>query len=154
MAVENYARKTKQTQKSERLTPDELANLFTPNPFPRGAEPPKAQPAMGYNYDTGTIDYVTGFKNDKPIWVPIINRDGSPTNAYTEALDKHRRVYGKEAGKVIFDAGIEHEKTHKENWEKGRLQSNSLEDYSKDEVEAYQAGIEKKLQGLQELGCQ
>lgn len=153
-AVENYARKTKKAGKSEVLTPGELADLFTTPQFPPGTEPPKAQPAMGFNYDTGTIDYVKGFNNGEPIWVPIINRDGSATNEYTEAQDRYRQTYGNEAGKVLFDAHVDHEQKHKENWVNKRFQNNSPEDYSSDEVEAYQAGIEKKQQGLRELGCQ
>lgn len=153
-AVENYARKTKKAGNSEVLTPDELADLFTTPQFPPGTEPPKAQPVMGFNYDTGTIDYVKGFNNGEPIWVPIINRDGSATDEYTEAQDRYRQTYGNEAGKVLFDAHVDHEQKHKENWVNKRFQNNSPEDYSSDETEAYQAGIEKKQQGLRELGCQ
>lgn len=155
-AVGKYAGRTKKAGKSEVLTPDELEDLFITKPLPPGTEPPKANPAMGLNYDTGTIDYVKGFdKNNEPIWVPIINKDGSKAPAYDEALSSYQQRYGDVAGWVLFNAHLNgHEQRHKENHENGRYQQDTPEDLSKDETEAYQAGIEKKQQSLRELGCQ
>lgn len=85
-------------------------------------------------------------------WVNIVKKDGSKTREYSDVRDSYTSKHGNSAGEILFDAHVAHEMEHLEQYNSLGDQG-TIQEFSQREVDAYEAGIEKKREGLKKLGC-
>lgn len=128
------------------LTMDQINDFFTSTPAPPGNA--TTQTAMSTRGD-GTI---WGYNSDGNR-VMIVDGDGNIVqNNYNSVLNNYRQKYGWTAGEKLFDAALAHEMTHHQQ-AKTEGFTDSPGQHRRFEIAGYKAGIEKKKQALQALGC-
>ncbi len=145
-AVKNYVRRVFDAgQTPSSLTPEDVTAMFTTQ-----RTESSFGPAMAFDPNTGSV-YFNQSPQGEPDWIQILDMDGKPTENYTKAAEAYEKYYGKEAGRTLFEAHVEHEKVHQKN--RWKYPSGFPDKLSKNEMEAYQKSIEIKQEGLRNLGC-
>ncbi len=128
------------------LTPDQIDGFFTSTPAPAGNA--TTQTAMSTAGDGSIWGYNTSGNK-----VMIIDNNGNIVqNNYNSALNNYRQQYGWTAGEKLFGAALAHEMTHSKQ-AKTEGFTDSPGQHRRFEMAAYKAGIEKKKQALEALGC-
>lgn len=128
------------------ITMDQFDGFFTSAPAPPGNA--STRTAMSTASDGSIWGYNTA--GDR---VMIIDSNGNIVpNNYNSVLNNYRQNYGWTAGEKLFEAGLAHEMTHHKQ-AKTEGFGNSPGQHRRFEMAAYKAGIEKKKQALQALGC-
>lgn len=128
------------------LTYDQISDFFTSAPAPAGNA--TTQTAMS----TAPNGSIWGYNTDGNA-VMIIDSNGNIVpNNYNSVLNNYRQKYGWTAGEKLFDAALAHEMTHHKQ-AKTEGFTDSPGQHRRFEMAAYKAGIAKKMQALQDLGC-
>jgi len=128
------------------LTMDQIDDFFTSTPAPPGNA--TTQTAMSTRGDGSIWGY-----NSDGNRVMIIDSDGNIVqNNYNSVLNNYRQKHGWTAGEKLFEAALAHEMTHHKQ-AKTEGFTDSPGQHRRFELAAYQAGINKKKQALQDLGC-
>jgi len=128
------------------LTMDQIDGFFTSTPAPPGNA--TTQTAMSTRGDGSIWGY-----NSNGNRVMIVDNNGNIVqNNYNSVLNNYRQKHGWTAGEKLFDAALAHEMTHHQQ-AKTEGFTDSPGQHRRFELAAYQAGINKKKQALQDLGC-
>ena len=128
------------------LTPDQINDFFTSTPAPAGNA--TTQTAMS----TAPNGSIWGYNTDGNAVMIIDNNGNIVQGNYNNVLNNYRQKYGWTAGEKLFDAALAHEMTHHKQ-AKTEGFTDSPGQHRRFEMAAYKAGIEKKKQALQDLGC-
>ena len=128
------------------LTMDQIDGFFTSTPAPPGNA--TTQTAMSTRGD-GSI---WGYNSDGNRVMIVDNNGNIVQNNYNSVLNNYRQKHGWTAGEKLFDAALAHEMTHHQQ-AKTEGFTDSPGQHRRFELAAYQAGINKKKQALQDLGC-
>jgi len=113
-------------------------------------EPGGTATRMYADYPGGAIYGPDGKGN----MVMIIDENGAIQDynyalVYNTYLDR----FGYTAGQALFNAGLAHEKTHSQQYKTEGF-ATTPDGHRKAETAAYKAGMEKKKEALQDLGCE
>ncbi|MBE0433311.1 hypothetical protein IBX73_07590 [candidate division WOR-3 bacterium] len=130
------------------LSDEQVSSFFTSTPAEPGA--PGSYVRMHARYPDGSI---WGHDASGKA-IMIIAGDGEIQNynyalVYNTYLDR----FGNIAGQVLFNAAVAHEKTHSKQYQTEGFGTTPDEARSQ-EMAAYKAGMEKKKEALQDLGCE
>ncbi|MDX2008404.1 MAG: hypothetical protein SFU83_24430 [Meiothermus sp.] len=86
----------------------------------------------------------------------LVNRGGLISeSAEEQVLEAHKAQFGQDAGKVIFYANLYHEMKHLAQLRQNPalVETMSLDQYQRNEVEAYQVSLNIVLEALSTHGC-
>lgn len=93
--------------------------------------------------------------NPQGVWLRIIEFDGTKTQYYDTVLDLYKQDYGNSVGEALFDAQLEHEMSHMNRYrDNPDLYSSNAEAARQDELDAYEAAVQKLRELLRKLNCQ